>query len=252
MPPLTLHMALASDAIVRFEGRRPFDDLGAYYLGATTPDIRVITRWERERTHFFDLHCFDEQDSVARLFETFPELARPENATPSTVAFIAGYITHLAMDELYIQDMYRPYFGERSSLRDARLRNLMDRVLQFELDRRRREDRDLVDHLRSELRDSPLDVKVAFLDAETLERWREVSIDVAGQPPDWGRFRQIASRHLREAGIDSAEALESFLKDMPRMLDDTIRHVEAQRIDEFLVRSTEVAQRTIARYLDCA
>lgn len=245
-------MALASDAMSRLGGARMFGDLGAFYLGATTPDIRVITRWERERTHFYDIHCLDEQDSVARLFEAFPELARPENLNPATVAFVAGYISHLAMDEQYIQDVYRPYFGVYATLHDQVRRNLMDRLLQFELDRRRREDHELIAHVREELRGSPLEIRVAFLDSETLERWREVSIEVAGHPPGWERFRTIASRFLQEAGIESEDDLDAFMRDTPRLLDETIRHVEAQRIDEFLQRGVEVAARSIARYLDCA
>ncbi len=247
-----LHMALAKDAASTLGDRPPIADLGAYYLGATTPDIRVLTRWERERTHFYRLDRFDHQNSVERLFEAYPELALPEKLNPSTVAFVAGYITHLRMDELYIEAVYRPHFGARSSLRDNRLGNLMDRVLQYELDRRRREQPEVVAHVSEELRRSSLDIKVAFLDAETLARWRDVSIDLAVHPPDWAGFRRVASRHLKEAGIDSEEDLESFLKDVPRLLDETIRHVRADRIDEFLERSLNATAGTIAEYLDCA
>ncbi|HWO93232.1 MAG TPA: hypothetical protein VNL92_00540 [Dehalococcoidia bacterium] len=243
-------MILAKRAMER-AGIASFDDLGAYYLGATTPDIRVLTRWERERTHFFDLHCVEPQSSVDRLFEVHPELARPEQLSPSTVAFVAGYLSHLSMDEQYIQDVYRPHFGVDSTLIDRARANLMDRVLQYELDLRQRADPTLVHHLQQELRASQLDIRVAFLDKETLERWREVSAEVAGQPVTWERFRHIAARHLRAAGIESDEELEAFIRDLPRLLDETISHVQAERIDEFLERSIDVTARAIARYLDC-
>ena len=36
---------------------------GAYLLGSTSPDIRVITRQDRLSTHFFDLNEHNHQDS---------------------------------------------------------------------------------------------------------------------------------------------------------------------------------------------
>ena len=72
-----MHMTVARE-LARDVGHHALEcDPGAYYLGATTPDIRAITRWERERTHFFDLDNFDDQSGVATVFETYPGLARP-------------------------------------------------------------------------------------------------------------------------------------------------------------------------------
>ena len=57
MPPITLHMVLARELAL---GLGPEAILtpspGHYLLGATTPDIRVITRQDRFSTHFFDLN----------------------------------------------------------------------------------------------------------------------------------------------------------------------------------------------------
>ncbi len=55
MPPITLHMVLA-ERIADALGNPVLDGArGQYLLGATTPDIRVITRQDRYSTHFFDL-----------------------------------------------------------------------------------------------------------------------------------------------------------------------------------------------------
>ena len=59
MPPLGLHTAVAKEVADRLRHRLLQDEAGSLYLGSTAPDIRIITRWERERTHFFDLSCFD-------------------------------------------------------------------------------------------------------------------------------------------------------------------------------------------------
>src|SRR3990172_9142414 len=162
MPPLGMHMTLARE-LARGLGRSAIEsDPGAYYLGATTPDIRVITRWERARTHFFDLDRFDEQSGVASIFATYPDLATPAQLNDSTMAFLCGYISHLEMDEAWIVEIYRPCFGERSALKGDVLANLLDRVLQYELDRREREDRAVVQEIREELLATACDIAVGF------------------------------------------------------------------------------------------
>jgi hypothetical protein len=110
------------------------EERGSLYMGATAPDIRVVTRWERARTHFFDLNNFDEQDGVAAFFEMHPSLSEIGSLAAPTRAFIAGYLTHLVMDERWISTVYRPYFGERSPLGGDLRANIMDRALQFSMD----------------------------------------------------------------------------------------------------------------------
>ena len=45
MPPLALHMGIAKELADGLRHKSLEADLGAYYLGSTTPDIRVLTRW---------------------------------------------------------------------------------------------------------------------------------------------------------------------------------------------------------------
>lgn len=251
MPPLSLHIVVAKRIREALGNGLLTTECGAYYLGSTAPDIRVITRWERSRTHFFDLHNFDEQDSVTGLFASYPDLGKPEKLNTATVAFVAGYITHLIMDETWINDIYRPYFGAHSPLKGDLRANLMDRAIQYELDRRRREDRQAMEHIVEELANTPLDIDVGFIDNETLQRWRQVAIDIASQPPDWERFRYIASRHLREAGIESADAYEEFARMLPSLLDETIAHVGAAQLEGFIEKAATRAYKTIAEYLGC-
>ena len=249
MPPLGMHMTLARE-LARQLGRSAIEsDPGAYYLGATTPDIRVITRWERARTHFFDLDRFDEQSGVASIFATYPDLATPAQLNDSTMAFLCGYISHLEMDEAWIVEIYRPCFGERSPLGGDVLANLLDRVLQYELDRREREDRTVVQEIRDELLASACDVAVGFIDQETLLRWREVSADVLCQAPEWDRFGRIAGRHLRAYGVESEADLAHFLRNIPDLLDQSIRQVTPERLDAFQERSRRRAVEAIREYL---
>jgi hypothetical protein len=249
VPPIFLHMAMARDVRARVGNALLSACAGAYFLGATTPDIRVLTRWERERTHFFDLGVTEHQDSVAAMFEAYPQLRQTDKLTPETVAFVAGYIGHLALDETWIVQVYRPHFGQLSALGGDANANIMDRLLQFELDRRRREEPETVEDIRQALECCALDIHVGFLDSQTLRRWLEVAIDQTRHPPNWERFRQVGSRHLRGAGIDSAEALEAFMARVPEVLERTIRHVSTAHVDAYLEQSVERAARVAEQYL---
>ncbi len=249
MPPLALHMGLARELAAALRHPTLEADLGAYYLGSTTPDIRVLTRWERQRTHFFDLTKTGHQDGVQALFEAHPNLADAALLNPATVSFLAGYISHLVMDEVWIEYVYRPFFGAGSVLGGDVRANVMDRVLQYELDRRERSRKEVMEHVRQELAGTALEIYVGFIDHDSLEQWRRVSLDVAGHEPDWQRFRLIAGRHLRAFGVGTPEAIDEFMKEIPRLLDETIRHVGWDRIESFLHRSRTRSLEVIREYL---
>jgi hypothetical protein len=249
MPPLGLHMTIARELACELRSPAVDAERGAYYLGATTPDIRVLTRWERERTHFFDLNEFEEQNGVHRLFEQEPELRDAAALNPATAAFMAGYISHLVMDESYICQIYRPVFGDRSSLGGDIMANLMDRVLQYEMDRRDREDADKVAEIKRALAESAVEVSVGFIARETLLEWRQVSVDVMGHPPTWERFNRMAGRHLAAAGIQGEERLAKFMEEVPVLLQTTIERVGDERIREYLDNAKAQARRMMKEYL---
>src|SRR5215210_550043 len=111
MPSLGSHLASARVLAQRLTHPSIDADRGSYYLGATAPDIRVLTRLDREYTHFFTLNDFERQDSVERLFTEQPQLRDAVTLDAVTRAFMAGYLTHLLMDQRYIERIYREFFG---------------------------------------------------------------------------------------------------------------------------------------------
>jgi hypothetical protein len=252
MPPLTLHTVMAKELADRLRHRLLDQERGNLYLGSTAPDLRVITRWERERTHFFDLGNVEEQSSVAGLFLAHPGLARAAALNESTAAFIAGYLTHLVMDEMWMTTIYRPFFVEGSSLEGDPWSNIMDRVVQFSIDREKRSDRALVAHLVDEVARCDLALEIDFIDGETLHRWREVVMEIVNQPADWSRFRYVAGRHLREAGIETPEAWQEFLASLPDLLEQALRYLTPERIHWFVEESGNRGRETVKEYLECA
>jgi hypothetical protein len=249
VPPLGLHTVVAKEIGDRL--RHPILDghRGALYLGSTTPDIRVLTRWDRQVTHFFDLTNFGHQDGVAEFLRAQPHLADAHAIPPHMAAFVAGYITHLVMDEIWITQIYRPFFGERSPLGGDCWANILDRAVQFSMDREGRRDPELVAHIVSELARADMGIDLGFVDAETMSRWREITLRVASRPPEWERFRFIASRYLEEAGIETPEAFAQFVKTLPQLVEEAVRYLTPERIRFFLETSVEKGMEAVRAYL---
>jgi hypothetical protein len=251
MPPITLHMVLARQIALDLCNADVPADSGHYLLGATTPDIRVITRQDRFSTHFFDLNEHNHQDSVESFLRVYGDLALPEHLNPETRAWVAGYISHLVMDEQYITEVYRRHFARHDELGGTIRANVMDRLLQFDLDRQYGSDPELKDALCTALGCTVESIETGFVDAETLERWRQVSADTAARNLDWDRARGMIANHLRYAGLEEGETLTSFLDSLPELLDETIAHITSAEVDAFVQRSTAAAREAVERYLGC-
>jgi hypothetical protein len=247
MPPLGLHMTVARELAGDLHAPRIECDRGAYYLGATTPDIRLLTRWDRERTHFFDLHCLDAQDGVRRLFEEQPSLRDAAVLDAPTAAFIAGYISHLVLDEEYIVQIYRNCFGEGGVLGDELMANVMDRLLQFHLDQREREDQEAVHDIQRALAETAVELSVDFIARDTLLKWRDWQMDLITAAP---RFEKMISRHLPAAGIEGEDAISAFIEQhAEQLLSGTIERVGEERIREYLSSAKARARTAIKEYL---
>jgi len=83
----------------------------AFLFGNTAPDVQTVSGQSREATHFFDLPLDPRHPALATLFAAHPELARPGALGEARAAFMAGYLAHLRLDELWIERIFAPYFG---------------------------------------------------------------------------------------------------------------------------------------------
>lgn len=249
-----MHTFVAKQVADRLSAPELDEERGNLYLGSTAPDIRVITRWERERTHFFDLNRFEEQSGVDSFLRAYPVLSDCGALTPATKSFVAGYITHLVMDEKWILSIYRPFFGKRSPMGGSLRANILDRAIQFSLDSERRSDTGLMEHVLEAVARSELDLDLEFIDGETLRRWQRVILDFVGRPPDWERFRQRAEERLRlDSGAEpeSVRNPEELARSLPDLVDAALRYLTPRRIEECMRESLEGSLAAVREYL-CA
>jgi hypothetical protein len=252
MPPITLHMVLAQRIADALGIPALTDHPGPLLIGSTSPDIRVITRWPREQTHFFALDNFDHQDSVQAFLDQHAHLDAPEKLSPETASFVAGYTSHLVMDEQYITGVYRNVFLDNDQLGGTVRANVMDRLLQFELDRQYGNEPLVKRRLIEALSAAVAGVEAGFIDTETLDRWRQVCLDVARRRMDWERARGMIENHLRRSGLDRTDELGMFLDQLPELRRETRAHISDAEVAGFIGRATDAAARVIERYFGCA
>lgn len=84
------------------------DELGAFLLGTVAADARVGASLPRETTHFYVYGQEITESPWRSMLRQYPALQTPRTAAQR--AFVAGYIGHLAMDEIWSQQMVGPYF----------------------------------------------------------------------------------------------------------------------------------------------
>ena len=248
MPSLGSHMARARRVADRLRLSEIDADRGAYYLGSTAPDIRVITRMDRRVTHFFELDDLADQDSVSKMFAEHPGLATPAGLDAATTAFIAGYLTHLVLDEAFIGEVYRPNFGAHSSRQDDPRSNVLDRALQYELDRRDREDRGAMEEIREALAATTPPEAIPFIADEHLVEWTTVSEDIATHPPDFGRFRRMMTRHLQQAGY-GLDDIDRYCDEPAVLVAEAFQIVDEERIERFWHDAEERMTDRVRSYL---
>lgn len=249
MPHLAFHMSVARELANLVRNPVIDADRGAFYLGSTGPDMRILSRADRMSSHYFDLDCLEQQNATESFFQAHGDLRDPARLDDATAAFVAGYLTHLVIDEIWITDIYRPYFGPDSTLRGDARANVLDRVLQYEMDLQRRLDRLAMEDIRQQLVATDLAVHVGFLDEAILARWRDVVVDMVSRPPDWGRFGKTASRFLAVAGVSTDEEVDEFMKTLPSLLEETKAHVGDEQMKMFLVKANALTLKTLEEYL---
>jgi len=249
MPPICLHLSIAREAAGLL--RHPIVDqnMASYLVGATAPDVQIISATSREATHFFDLEDECGESGVRRIFKTHPNLAKVGKLNAVTQSFIAGYLSHLVTDEIWILDIYRPFFGRSSLLGKDPTANLLDRLLQFELDTREREDKAKMEEIQAQIRHWEPDVDVSFLGNLDLRQWLEFVCTAVTREPNLAWFPLFAHRFLLPRQKIDAESLEEFLSSMPAKLEWAIQYVTPHRLVAFREKAISQSAMVAREYL---
>jgi hypothetical protein len=84
----------------------------AFLFGSTAPDAGGLAGLQRAATHFFEVPLRNRRPAHLRLLAQHPVLARPHQCPADQAAFLAGYLSHLWLDQLWISIVFQPAFGQ--------------------------------------------------------------------------------------------------------------------------------------------
>ena len=248
MPNVPTHLSLATKAASRMAHPVINEYLGSFLLGSTSPDIRIITKWNRDRTHFAPLDIDRIGTGVQALLQTHPDLADSSRVSGPTKAFLSGYFTHLNADEAWILKIYRPYFDGHHLFADQVEANIWDRALQLHLDMEARDELEDMEQVRFELDGAESGVDVGFISAETLSQWREWIIEFMGWEYTWDRLR-FAARRMYGDNAEAQAMAEEFLECVPSSLERMYTKIPEERVAAYRQIVVQESVRCILEYL---
>jgi hypothetical protein len=156
----------------------------AFLLGSVAADARTNGSLKREDTHFYSYDQGIHAHPWRVMMERFPQLWQQPSADAQ--AFLAGYVAHLSVDEIWSLDILGPHFAGRQWAPD-RQRFLMLHVLLMVMDER---DRALLEPWQAEtLSQAAPEGWIPFMTDGLLAEWRDF---IGGQLPPVGDSQTLA------------------------------------------------------------
>jgi hypothetical protein len=246
MPTPIMHLALAEE-MLRGDDLSPTArrllilQRGPFLLGHTAPDVQTVSGQFRDETHFYTLPRTSDRQAHEALFTAHPALARAESLPPAQAAFVAGYISHLLLDELWLDCIFLPYFeGQEWGTRHERL--FLHNVLRTWMDHQ--DQQRLNGTVATALREAEPHDWLPFVSDQELRAWRDWLVEQLGP----GLVVQTAAVFARRMGVSAAE-VEAVLNSPQQMEERVFRHVPRDALRAFHETGYARSVALIDRYL---
>jgi hypothetical protein len=215
----------------------------ACLLGAVSPDVRAVSRQAREETHFFAIPPQEEAPAQAIMLARWPELHRAPTRDLLRAAFVAGYITHLVMDQTWVEMIVMPSLfieGRSWGVFHPRWRTYSLLMTYLEDQASRYLSGGLAEQLvRAEPRGW-----LPFVRDRHLIQWRD---HVAGIISSGG-IRPLARMFALSNGMP-VETLETIIRSEERRGAEVYRHVSRERLTAFEAETARRSQQAVTAYL---
>jgi hypothetical protein len=245
MPTPFYHLSLVRD-LVAAEDFPPLlrDEWPAFCLGNIAPDAQNVSGQTRAATHFFDVPMRDLTPAWHVMFRQFPRLADPGPLPPAQAAFLTGYICHLALDQLWIADIFDPIFGLGAGWSTFSQRLFLHNVLRIYLDRI--DLPALQNGASAALKQARPQGWLPFLTDDALRRWRDF---VADQLAD-GAASQTVEVFAARMSLAPTD-FESLLQSPSAMQTQILSRLPLSTLADFRARGIARTREVIAEYLSC-
>ncbi len=215
---------------------------GYFLLGSIAPDVHSVSQTSRDDTHFFDLRGPDDQSGPALMLSRYPQLADPAAWPPTQVAFLAGYLSHLLIDDLWIVSVFRPCFRRGINRDNITQRILLHNVLRTHLDRQDRER--LHQATLADLRAATIAHLLPFVPDDDLCTWRDLICEQLIPGGEVYTAKIFAGR--MDAPVEDMLAL---LNSPEAMRNEVLSLLPPTKLDWYRQEAVARSCRLIARYL---
>ena len=236
MPNLPMHIFLAHQVAEQLDWGTVHDHIGSFYLGSTSPDIRAMTKWPREQTHFAPLSVREVGTGTKTMFQNYPQLFDESSRSVATRTFLLGYICHLASDEVWITTVYRPNFDINSEetrlTHDQVQADIWDRAVQLDMDRLSLPDVRGPLNAGEAVSCGDEDVSVAFFEDGLLSQWKERVSGFVEREFDWSRLKFALNRMYRD-NDDVQGIVDRFLERMPYSLEEVYERIPEAKVENY-------------------
>jgi len=247
VPNLATHITFANE-LNKSENLISNNDIGIYLLGSTTPDIRILTKEPREKYHFASLNFDNIGDGMNNMIQQYPLLQDIPQAN-QLKPFLAGYFTHLILDETWITKIFRPLFGEKSDFKNNIYGRILDRAVQLKLEE---EARFSFPPLLELIRNSNIIDDIPFIDSIILEKWQSWIVNFLDKPFTWDRLNFMAKKVASNQEINESLFIsKKFLNNMPNSIEELELIVSPKEIFKFKKDSLKRGSSLIKEFLKC-
>lgn len=247
MPTPINHLVIADEILICRDCHSATHSLlnaqrGYFLLGSIAPDAQTVSQANRDDTHFFDLHGPDDQSSPELMLTRYPQLADPACLPLPQAAFLAGYLSHLLIDDLWIAGVFRPHFRHGINRDNFAQRILLHNVLRTHLDEQARQR--LRQTTLADLQTVTIAHLLPFVSDDDLRAWRDLVCEqlVPGGEVYTARIfaqRMDASVEDILTLLDSPEALQT----------EVLGRLPSTKLDWYRHEAVACSCRFIGRYL---
>lgn len=246
MPTPATHLASAQAMLHRGTLRTAARELlsrhtGPFVLGHTAPDVTTISGQRREASHFYSIPRTSNRPAYQVLLDTHPALVDVTRLSPAQAAFVAGYIAHLLLDELWLVDVFQPCFlqewgplAERMFLHNV-LRTWVDGDDQARLN----------DTVSQALQQAEPDNWVSFIEDGHLRLWRDWLVEQLAPDHKMETAEVLASR----VGVP-AEEMETVAQSPEQMENRVFCHFSRSALRRFREKGQRDSTELVNWYIE--
>lgn len=242
MPTPFMHLKVAQDLL-----RDPLippqqrdllnDQRSAFLLGSIAADARISSGIKRSETHFYEYDETITRHPWQKLLDRYPSLQSVID--PAHQVFVAAYVAHLAMDELWLLDMLRKQFWAAEwGTRESRF--FMLHILLSAVDER---DYALIEDWQAAelLAAQPCDW-LPFMPDDDLRGWRDF---IGGQLVEGSQTLDVLSERVRS----TPEQFRAVLDSPQRMQAELWVHVPREMLAQVETEMVAFAREQMLLYL---